>query len=144
MWFENWSPFFDVEKTLNEMDRVFNAVGRPLGLRSVPRGTFPAINVYDQGEAAVLTAEMPGVNIDDLELTVLGDSVTIKGHRKSEPGEDERFYRRERPMGEFSRTVTLPSPVNVDSVRAEYTDGVLRMHMDKAEAAKVHKVEIKS
>jgi HSP20 family molecular chaperone IbpA len=58
MIFDPWSPFFDVQKTLNEMDRIFNVVGQPLGLRSVPRGTFPAINVYDRGNAAVLTAEM--------------------------------------------------------------------------------------
>jgi hypothetical protein len=77
MWFDNWSPFFDVGKTLEEMDRILDAVGRPLSLRSVPRGTFPAINVYDQGGATVLMAEVPGVKSEDLELTVVGDSLTL-------------------------------------------------------------------
>ena len=112
MWPENWSPFFDVEKTLNEMDRIFNAVGRPLSLRSVPRGTFPAVNVYDRGHEAVLVAEMPGVNSKDVELTVVGDTVTLQGRREEQPGEDEQYYRRERPMGSFTRTVTLPVAVN--------------------------------
>ncbi len=144
MWFENWSPFFDVGKTLEEMDRILNAVGRPLSLRSVPRGTFPAINVYDQGGAVVMTAEAPGMKIDDVELTVMGDTLTLKGERKSTEAENERYYRRERPMGTFTRTVTLPTPVNADSVKAEYRDGVLRVHMEKAEEAKAKKIQIAS
>ncbi|NLZ03857.1 MAG: Hsp20/alpha crystallin family protein [Phycisphaerae bacterium] len=144
MWFENWSPFFDVGKTLEEMDRILNAVGRPLSLRSVPRGTFPAINVYDQGQALVMTAEAPGMKSGDFELTVLGDSLTIKGERKVEESEQERYYRRERPMGAFTRTVTLPTPVDTNSVKAEYRDGVLRVYMEKAEEAKAKKIKIAS
>jgi HSP20 family protein len=144
MWFENWSPFFDVGKTLEEMDRILNAVGRPLSLRSVPRGTFPAINVYDQGHAVVMTAEAPGMKNEDFELSVLGDALTIKGERKVEEAEEERYYRRERPMGAFARTVTLPTAVNADSVKAEYRDGVLRVYMEKAEEAKAKKIKIAS
>jgi len=144
MLFETWSPFFDVQKTLDEMDRLFGAVGQPLGLRSVPRGTFPAVNVYEQGDAAVLTAEVPGLDAKDLELTVLGDSVTLRGERKEEAGEGERYYRRERPTGAFERTLTLPAPINPDSVEAEYRNGILRVRMEKAEQAKVKKVAIKS
>lgn len=144
MWFENWSPFFDVGKTLEEMDRILNAVGRPLNLRSVPRGTFPAINMYDQGQAVVLTAEAPGMKSEDFELTVLGDSLTVKGERKVEESEQERYYRRERPMGTFTRTVTLPAPVDMNSVKAEYRDGVLRVYMEKAEEAKAKKIKIAS
>jgi len=144
MWPENWSPFFDVEKTLNEMDRIFNAVGRPLNLRSVPRGTFPAVNVYDRGNETVLVAEMPGVKSEDVELTVVGDSITLQGHREEQPTENEQYYRRERPMGAFTRTVTLPTAVNPEKIKAEYHDGVLRVSMEKAEQAKSRKVEIKS
>ncbi len=144
MWPESWSPFFDVEKTLNEMDRIFNVVGRPLNLRSVPRGTFPAVNVYEQGTETVLVAEMPGVRKEDVELTVVGDSVTLQGRREEQPGENEQYSRRERPMGSFARTVTLPAAVNPDKVRAEYHDGVLRITMEKAEEAKSRKVEIRS
>jgi HSP20 family protein len=110
----------------------------------VPRGTFPAINVYDQGQAAVVTAEVPGVKSEDLELTVLGDALTLKGERKNDTDEQERYYRRERPMGTFMRTVTLPAPVKTDSVKAECRDGVLRVTMEKAEEAKAKKVQIKS
>jgi len=144
MFLQRWSPFFDVQKTLDEMDRMLNAVGQPLGLRSVPRGTFPAINVYDQGNAAVLTAEIPGVAPEDVELTVLGDAVTLKGARKHEPADGERYYRRERPSGAFERTVTLPIAIDPNSVKAEYRNGVLTVHMEKEEKAKAKKVQIKS
>jgi len=140
-----WFPFFDVGKTLEEMDRMFGRVGQPLGLRSVPRGTFPAINVYEQADKVVLMAEIPGVKPEELDLTVLGDAVTLKGRREQEDlPNGERFYRRERPMGTFARTVTLPEQIDPDSVQAQYKDGVLTVHMDKAEKAKAKKVTIKS
>jgi hypothetical protein len=56
MLFDNWIPFFDVAKTLEEMDRIFGSAGRPIGLRSVPRGTFPPINIYNQVDRSILSA----------------------------------------------------------------------------------------
>lgn len=141
---DQWFPFFDVAKTLEEVDRAFDRIGRPLGLRSVPRGTFPPINVYEQDEAVVVTAEIPGVEPDGLELTVLGDSVALKGQRQEEAPDANRMYRRERATGPFARTVTLSTSIDPDSVRAEYRDGILRVRMVKAEQAKAKKIEIKS
>jgi HSP20 family protein len=142
---DRWFPFFDVAKTLEEMDRAFGRMGRPLSLRSVPRGTFPAINMYEQDDAVVLTAEVPGVDPDDLEVTVLGDSVVLKGERKAaDVSNGDRLYRRERPTGSFTRTLTLPEQIDADSVKAEYRNGILRIRMDKAEKAKAKKIQIKS
>jgi HSP20 family protein len=142
MLLNRWYPFYDVSKTLDEMDRLFNAVNRPLGLRSVPRRTFPAINIYDQGDNTVLVAEVPGVNPDDLELTVLGDTVTLKGKREDTVNDNDRYYRKERINGEFSRTLTLPDAVNPDTVQAEYVNGVLHVTLSKAEAVKAKKISI--
>jgi len=144
MLLNSWFPFFDVAKTLDEMDRMFGRPGAPIGLRSVPRGTFPAMNVYDRGDSVMLTAEIPGVKADDLELSVLNDSVTLKGQRKDSAGENDRYYRRERVAGSFNRTITLPDPVDPDSVKAEYNHGVLKVTMSKAEEAKARKIQIKS
>jgi len=142
---DQWFPFFDVGKTLDEVDRAFGRMGRPLGLRSVPRGTFPAINLYQQDDAIVLTAEAPGVDPDQLELTVVNDSVTLKGRREEKDIPDgNRLYRRERPQGAFARTVALPEAINPDSVKAEYVNGVLKVRMEKAESAKVRKIAIAS
>lgn len=144
MLFDNWNPFFDMAKTLGEFDRIFGGPGRPIGLRSVPRGTFPPINIYNQGDKAVLLAEVPGVKAEDIELTVLGDSVTLKCERTEQTKEDERYYRKERPTGSFMRTVTLPDAVDPDSVKAEYLNGVLKVEMSKAKEAKAKKIQIKS
>ena len=142
---DRWFPFFDVGKSLEEMDRMFGQMGQPVGVRSVPRGTFPAVNVYEQGDGIVLMAEVPGIEPEQLDLTVLGDSVTLKGQRREEDLPDgERFYRRERPVGSFTRTVTLPEAVNGDSVQAEYKNGVLTVRMEKAEQAKAKKITIQS
>lgn len=145
MMLDRWSPFIDVGKTLEEMDRMFGRVGRPLGLRSVPRGTFPAINVYAQDDAVVVVAELPGVKAEDLDLSVLNDSLTLKGERADEPpAEGDRYYRRERMSGAFARTINLPDPVDPDSVRAEYKNGVLKIHMAKAQEARAKKIAIQS
>jgi len=144
MLLDNWNPFFDVAKTLEEFDRVFGAVGRPIGLRSVPRGTFPPINVYNREDTTILTAEAPGFSTEEIELTVLGDSVTLKGECKEPTAEDERFYRKERPARTFMRTVTLPDSVDPDSVKATYINGVLKVEMDKAQKVKAKKIQIKS
>lgn len=144
MLFDRAFPFFDVGKTLEEMDRLFGAFDRPLGLRSVPRGTFPAVNIYDKGDTAVLVAEIPGVKTEDMELSVLGDSVTLKAERKDEAADDDCYYRKERPTGTFVRKMTLPEAVNPDSVKAEYKNGILKVTMEKAEKAKAKKIEIKS
>ena len=142
---DQWFPFFDVGKTLEEMDRAFGRMGRPLGLRSVPRGTFPAINIYQQDDGVLLMAEIPGVEPDSLDLTVLNDSVTLKGRREEKDIPDSgRMYRRERAQGPFARTVTLPEAINPDSVQARCADGVLTVRMEKAESAKVRKIAIQS
>jgi len=144
MFLSRWDPFYDMSKTLEEMDRIFNAANRPLGLRSVPRGTFPAINIYDQGDKTVLLAEIPGIDPDELELTVLEDTVTLKGKRPDETKEGDRIYRRERVAGEFTRTLTLPDSVDPDKVKAQYKNGVLRVMLEKAGPAKARKIKIQA
>jgi len=144
MWRNNWFSFYDMDKTLDEVERLFNAVNRPLGLRSVPRGTFPPINVYNQGDKSVLVAEVPGIDPEKLGLTVLDDTVTLTGTREAEDEARAQVFRRERPVGEFSRTITLPDAVNPNTVKAEYQDGVLRVTMEKAEEVKARQIPIKS
>jgi len=144
MWFDQWSPFFDVEKTLAEMDRILGDVSRPLELRSVPRGAFPAINIYDEGGTAVVYAELPGVRAQDIDVSVLNETLTIKGQRKADESDTDRYYRRERVSGDFVRTVTLPDPVNPDSVKAHCANGVLTVRMEKAAQAKAKKIQIHS
>lgn len=144
MLLDSWNPFFDVAKTMEEFDRFFGTADHPIGLRSVPRGTFPPINIYNEDDTTILLAEVPGLKAEDIELAVLGNAVTLKGQRKEEPEKDERFYRKERPLGSFLRTVTLPDAVDPDSVKASYCDGLLKVQMHKAQQAKPKKIQIKA
>ncbi len=138
-------PFWDIERTLDEMTRVFDAFGGPAGLRSMPTGTFPAMNVYDVGDKLVLTAEAPGVNPDDIELNVVENSLTLSGSRNGEPeGDSLRYYRRERFAGQFSRTITLAEKVNPDAVKASCKNGILTVELPKAAEAKAKRINVKA
>lgn len=88
--------------------------------------------------------EDPGVSKDDLELSVLGKNVTLRGERKAQDTGDVTYYRHERPTGRFERTLTLPDSVKADSAKADYHDGILRVRIEKARAEKAKKVKIRS
>ena len=144
MMLNNWNSLFDVTRTFNEIDTLFRGCDGPMALRHVPRGVFPAINLYEQDNGLVLTADVPGVSPDALELTVQSDSVELKGNRSHGGQEQDRYSRRERRSGEFSRLVALPDTIDPDSVQAEYRDGILYVSLAKPDAAKPRKVDIQS
>lgn len=138
-------PFWDIERTLDEMNRVFDVFGGPLGLRSMPAGAFPAMNVYDAGDKLVITAEVPGVETKDIELNVVENSLTLSGRRTAQAEEKDRnVYRRERFDGEFSRTLTLPEKVNPDGVSAQLKNGILTVDLPKVHEAQPRSIKIKS
>jgi len=138
-------PFWDIERTLEEMNRVFDVFSGPLGLRSMPAGTFPAMNVYDAGDKLVVTAEAPGVETKDIELNVVENSLTLSGRRTAQPEEKERnVYRQERFEGEFSRTLTLPEKVDPDAATAHFKNGILTIELPKAEVVKPRSIKIKT
>lgn len=138
-------PYWDIERTLDEMSRVFDTFSGPTGLRSMPVGTFPALNVYDAGDKLLVTAEAPGVDPKDIELSVVENSLTLSGKRNGEPsGENLRYYRRERFAGQFSRTIALAEKVNPDAVKAEYKNGILIVELPKAEETRPRTIKIKT
>ena len=144
MLLNNWTPFNDMGRTLREVDRLFNVVHHAVGFDSQSRQAYPAINVYDPEDTTTLVAEVPGIKPDKLELTVLDDSLTLKGERPTDHRDGEQCIRCERSQGTFSRTVTLPDTVDPESIQAEYRDGVLKVTMHKAAAARAKKIEIQS
>lgn len=135
-------PFWDVERMFDEMSQVF---GGPLGLRSVPAGAFPALNVYDAKDKLVVTAEIPGLDPAKVELTVQENSLTLAGERNGDATEENlRFYRKERPTGQFSRTITLSEKVDPAGVKAASKNGILTIELPKAQAAKSRTVAIET
>ena len=133
----------ELNRLQEEMNMLFD---RFFGRRSVfsTPGVFPAVNVAEDDDNLYITAEMPGIDPSDIDLTVEEDSVVIKGERKLEDeGEDISYHRREREGGSFSRTITLPTRIVADKATAKVKNGVLILTLPKAEEAKPKKIEIK-
>ncbi len=130
---------------------VFDAWDDPFGWTgSVARRSrlsgagFPRLNVHGNEEELLVVGEIPGLNSDDLDITVKGRSLTLKGSRKIvELGEDENYSHRERTGGEFSRALTLPFEVDPDKVSANYENGTLSIHLPRTEKDKPRKIEVK-
>lgn len=123
-----------IERLNGEFNRLFGGRGR--------EGGFPSFNIWNNAEGAMLTSELPGVKIEDIELTVTGDVVTIKGTRKNALGENDRYVRRERPEGEFVRTFELPFQIDAAKVSAKSKNGVLSIELPRAESDKPRKISV--
>jgi len=127
----------------NDMNRLFdNTFGR--GSYSPVRSVFPPVNLYENRENIYLTAELPGMESKDVEISVEADSILIKGERKIESeGEDIAYHRRERESGSFSKKISLKTSIATDKVSAEMNNGVLKITLPKAEEAKPKKIDVK-
>ncbi len=125
-----------------EMNRLFEEFFQDMpALR--PYGTgFPALNSWEDGDAAYLEAELPGLGMEDVEVLVSGNEVTINGRRKIDAPEGASWHRRERSQGEFSRSLTLPWQIDADKVEARLQDGVLTVTRPKSESHKPKRVKV--
>lgn len=99
------------------------------------------INVREEDEAYVLSALVPGIKSDELNIQILEDVVRIEGEYKAE---ENQYLVREIPSGSFNRTLRLPAPIDAEHVEAEVTDGVLTLRLPKAESARPKQIKIKS
>jgi len=135
-----------IHQLKGEMDRLledfFGATPGLMERSGLPVRTFPPMNIWQDGELISLEAELPGVKSDDLDVSVVGNTLTLKGRRGESTADGVAFHRRERQVGEFTRVVRLPVEVNPDSVQAALKDGVLRITLEKAESAKPRKIQV--
>jgi len=136
------SPWQEMERLQSEMNRLFNSHSRST-YENPP--SFPAVNIWAHDEGQVVTAELPGVDIKDIELSVAGNTLTLSGKREPEEAlNDARVLRRERECGSFNRSIQLPYPVNVEKVDAVMEKGLLRINLPRAEADKPKKISVKT
>jgi HSP20 family protein len=106
---------------------------------------YPPLNTWLSEDGAVVTAEIPGIDCEGIELSVVNDTLTIKGDRQHEPlQEGQVCHRQERGAGSFSRTVQLPFAVEPDHVEASFKKGVLEIRLPRAASEKPKKIAIKS
>ena len=138
----NYDPFSSFR---NELDRsladMFGAMANlPAGTVRSPN--FPALNAWENEERLFIEAEVPGLRMEDLELTVTGSELSIRGKRSEKEGENLTYHRRERGTGTFSRVVRLPYEVDSAAVNAMLKNGVLTIQLPKAMSAKPRRISV--
>ncbi len=106
---------------------------------------FPVVNIWTNGNGAIVTTEIPDIDPASVDLSVVGKALTFSGSRKSdEAAEGESYHRRERWDGRFSRTVELPFLIDSNKVEARFSKGVLQISLPRAEEDKPKKIAVKS
>jgi HSP20 family protein len=121
----------------HQVDQLWN------GAWAAPSAPYPALNLWDDGENFHAEAELAGFKIEDIDLAVAGSELRIRGKRETPALKDGAVHRRERPSGEFSRTIAFPAEIDADRVQASLKDGVLSITLPKAPTAKPRKIKVK-
>jgi HSP20 family protein len=132
-------PFSELRR---ELDRMFDNF---VGTSALPRTqTFPALNAWEDGERVLVEAEVPGLTLENLDITIHGNELKIQGQRPHLADEKVTYHRRERGTGEFTRFLTLPVDVDAERVEAALKNGVLTIVLPKSEKARARKIEVKT
>jgi HSP20 family protein len=141
-----WEPLNDVVSLRNVMDRLFEeSYIQPRFMSSVREGVMGqfALDVIENESGFIVKASVPGFKPDEIESTVVGDTLTIKGQSKAETlSEKENYLLQERRYGSFQRSISLPVGVQADQAQADFEDGVLTLTLPKIEAAKPKQIKV--
>lgn len=140
---------FRVPSIWREMDQLQREMNRLFEGSSVKHTSgsykYPAINLWANEEGQVIRAEMPGIKVDDINIDVTSDTLTISGIRThNEAIENTRYHRQERGYGSFTRTLQLPFMIDTGSVEATFKNGVLDIKLQRAESDRPKKIAVKS
>jgi HSP20 family protein len=129
-----------------EMNRLHDEMGRYFGRAGFAQGgSIPAVNIWEDEQSVFVTADLPGIDSGKLDISIVeGNQLTISGERPITETPNAVWLRQERGAGNFTRTITLPTLVDANRVEATYENGVLRITLPKAEAAKPRKITVKS
>ena len=147
-----WEPFRDLVSLRDRMDRLFgDFAGRGWPTQGWPTeegltaGMWnPPVDVYETKDSIVLKADLPDVKKEEVDISVEGNILTLRGERKREKEVKEKdFYRMERSYGAFSRSFTLPGSVDADRIEADFAGGVLKVTLPKREESKPKQIKVK-
>lgn len=136
------NPWRELDTLSHRLNRMFDDFPTP----TESGNWIPAVNVEETAESLNLTAELPGMSLDDIELELENNVLTLRGQKNDvrEEGEEKRYHLWERSFGSFQRSFTLPRTVSADDIEAEFRDGVLHVHLPKVAEAKSRRIAIKS
>lgn len=139
-----WDPLRDMISMREAVDRALDeAFARGSQTRGTGAWLLP-MDAYITDDAIVIRADVPGITADELDITLEGDTLTIRGEIKREGTENRKYVLLERPTGKFERTLTINTPIEHDKVDARFNDGVLTLTLPKAEAVKPRQIAVKS
>ncbi len=140
----NWGPWFGL---LGELQREMNpALHASRAVFEGTGGVYPSVNLFESEEGYVLTAELPGVAPESVEVSIEGSTVTLSGERKIEyaAAEGTAVHRRERQSGTFRRGFELPTEIDIDAAKATHKNGVLTLNLPKSPASKPRQITIET
>jgi HSP20 family protein len=133
-----WDPFQELQR---EMDRLLGNLSPIQSSRAATR--YPALNLYDAGDRFLLWVQLPGILASDIDLTITGETLTLCGERRRSEGmKDDNYRRQERPMGRWSRTITLPDRIDSVQVEATFSHGILTVTLPKSENARPRQIAV--
>jgi HSP20 family protein len=138
-----WDPYREMARMSRLMDRWFEGMPRMwLGEFDGGEGYVP-LDLYETDDAVVVRAALPGVKPEDVDITIAGETLTIRGESKhAEEGKKRNYYWQESWYGSFARSVALPAQVEADKADAVFENGVLKLTIPKAEAAKPKTIKV--
>ena len=140
--FRYGSPFNELDIMRRQMDRLMDAFTGE-SFRGRTAGVFPLVNLTEDPDNYYLYAEIPGIGSDALDIQAERSTITISGERKiAEESDGVRYHRRERETGVFSRVVGVPGDIDPENVAASLKNGILRVVIPKAEAAKPKQIKV--
>ena len=132
-------PFLELRRMQTEMNRLFS------GYSAAAAREFPPISIWLGENSVVLTAELPGVTRDNVDVSLQDEVLTLQGSRQPQTAhQTDRWHRRERAYGSFARTIQLPFRVDPEKVQARYTNGVLEIELQRLEADRPKKIQIRA
>jgi len=146
-----WDPFQDLRSAQEEMAQMSPMLAHALGLhtqqgsdRTATTAWAPALDISERKDAYLVTVELPGVEADDLQITLEDGLLTIQGERHfAHDSSEQQFHRVERRYGAFRRSITLPAHVMAEGIEASFEDGVLQIMVPKMEEAKPKRIQVR-
>ena len=142
----NWGPFWQLSTLRDEIDRLFDTPLTEFTRTSQQflGGWLPAVDLYEDKDNVIVKAELAGMKKEDINISLHEGVLTLSGERTEDKEfKDAEVFRSERFLGRFQRTITLPSPVQMDKVNAAYKDGILTVTLPKTEEVKPKQIEVK-
>jgi HSP20 family protein len=141
-----WNPMRDMFILRHQMNHLFNDVFRPVarGDEGVSMwNQYPTVDIYDNDENIIITAELPGIDKKDIVIDVKDDVLTLKGERSFDHEiKEEKYYCRERTFGKFERVFRLPADIDPEKISADYKDGILKIDIPKSEEKKPKQIAV--